>query len=160
MKIRAKSFQGIASALLAPPMHRIYDSKWQVTLTSRVLQPRMSWSAALLDVGLWLPYAYTMREMWTAVSWAFATCQVLHLASNITWFSFFSPSLSFLSTFPVPFSLLDWNEQQRPLNRRKAIIQSCAVCLVTQSCSILCNPVDCSPPGSSVHGILQARILQ
>ena len=24
---------------------------------------------------------------------------------------------------------------------------------------ILCNPMDCSPPGSSVHGILQARIL-
>ena len=33
-------------------------------------------------------------------------------------------------------------------------------CLVTQSCLILCNPMDCSPPGSSVHGILQARILQ
>ena len=28
-----------------------------------------------------------------------------------------------------------------------------------QSCLILCNPMDCSPPGSSVHGILQARIL-
>ena len=24
----------------------------------------------------------------------------------------------------------------------------------------LCDPMDCSPPGSSVHGILQARILQ
>ena len=24
----------------------------------------------------------------------------------------------------------------------------------------LCDPVDCSPPGSSVHGILQARILE
>ena len=24
----------------------------------------------------------------------------------------------------------------------------------------LCNPVDCSPPGSSVHGILQARVLE
>ena len=33
-------------------------------------------------------------------------------------------------------------------------------CLVTQSCPILCNPMDCSPPGSSVHGILQARILE
>ena len=35
-----------------------------------------------------------------------------------------------------------------------------SVCvLVAQSCPTLCNPVDCSPPGSSVHGILQARIL-
>ena len=28
-----------------------------------------------------------------------------------------------------------------------------------QSCLTLCNPMDCSPPGSSVHGTLQARIL-
>ena len=32
--------------------------------------------------------------------------------------------------------------------------------LVIQSCTALCNPMDCSPPGSSVHGILQARILE
>ena len=32
--------------------------------------------------------------------------------------------------------------------------------LVTQSCLTLCNPMDCSPPSSSVHGILQARILE
>ena len=32
--------------------------------------------------------------------------------------------------------------------------------LVTQSCPALCNPMDCSPPGSSVHEILQARILK
>ena len=31
---------------------------------------------------------------------------------------------------------------------------------VTQSCPTLCDPVDCSPPSSSVHGILQARILE
>ena len=31
--------------------------------------------------------------------------------------------------------------------------------LVTQSCLTLCKPMDCSPPGSSVHGILQATIL-
>ena len=29
-----------------------------------------------------------------------------------------------------------------------------------QSCPTLCNPMDCSPPGSSVHGILLARILE
>ena len=32
--------------------------------------------------------------------------------------------------------------------------------LVTQLCPILCDPMDCSLPGSSVHGILQARILK
>ena len=29
-----------------------------------------------------------------------------------------------------------------------------------QSFPTLCDPIDCSPPGSSVHGILQARILE
>ena len=32
--------------------------------------------------------------------------------------------------------------------------------LVTQSCLTLCDPMDCSPPGSSVHGVLKARILE
>ena len=32
--------------------------------------------------------------------------------------------------------------------------------LVTQSCPTLCDPTDCSPPGSSVRGILQVRILE
>ena len=34
------------------------------------------------------------------------------------------------------------------------------LCPVTQTCPILCNPMDCSPPGYSVHGILPARILE
>ena len=34
------------------------------------------------------------------------------------------------------------------------------LCSVAQSCPTLCNPMDCSPPGSSVHGIFQARILE
>ena len=32
--------------------------------------------------------------------------------------------------------------------------------LVAQVCPTLCDPVGCSPAGSSIHGILQARILQ
>ena len=36
----------------------------------------------------------------------------------------------------------------------------CAWMLSCFSCVLFCDPVDCSPPGSSVHGILQARILE
>ena len=35
----------------------------------------------------------------------------------------------------------------------------CACMLLLQSCPTLCNTMDCSLPGSSVHGILQARVL-
>ena len=37
---------------------------------------------------------------------------------------------------------------------------ACVVNLVAQSCQTLCDPMDCSPPGSSVLGILQARTLE
>ena len=36
----------------------------------------------------------------------------------------------------------------------------CVCVLVIQSCPTLCDPMDCSLPGSSVHGISQARILE
>ena len=31
---------------------------------------------------------------------------------------------------------------------------------VAQSCPTLCDPMDCSLPGSSIHGIFQARVLE
>jgi len=36
----------------------------------------------------------------------------------------------------------------------------CVCVLVMQSRPSLCNPMECSPPGSSVHGVLQAEILE
>ena len=36
----------------------------------------------------------------------------------------------------------------------------CVRAKLLQSCPTLCNPMDCSLPGSSVHGILQARIVE
>ena len=35
----------------------------------------------------------------------------------------------------------------------------CFLCPVAQSCLTLCDPMDCSPPGFSVHGIFQAKVL-
>ena len=39
-------------------------------------------------------------------------------------------------------------------------VGTCVCAKSLQSCPTLCDPVDCSPTGSSVHGILQARILE
>ena len=36
----------------------------------------------------------------------------------------------------------------------------CVCVLVAQSCPTLCDPMDSNPPGSSVHGILPARVLE
>ena len=49
------------------------------------------------------------------------------------------------------------------LTLKRKLEISCAVCvcvLVAQLCPTLCYPMDCSPPDSSVHGILQARIVE
>ena len=40
------------------------------------------------------------------------------------------------------------------------VVHVCMLRCLIQSCPTLCTPMDCSPPGFSVHGILQARILE
>ena len=44
--------------------------------------------------------------------------------------------------------------------KKKSESVSCVSCSVIQSCLTFCNPMDCGRPGSSVHEILQARILE
>ena len=39
----------------------------------------------------------------------------------------------------------------------RALLTSCCCCLIAKSCLTLLRSLDCSPPGSSVHGISQAR---
>ena len=47
------------------------------------------------------------------------------------------------------------------LNQMKLLeFDHAAAAKLLQSCPTLCNPIDGSPPGSSVPGILQARILE
>ena len=43
---------------------------------------------------------------------------------------------------------------------RRGRLPDCCCSSVTQSCLTLCEPMDCSPPGSSVHEIFQARVLE
>ena len=79
-------------------------------------------------------------------------------------FSHFPP----LSCFPVcnPSKALSQFWPQAVFQIKRVCVCVCVcVCvylyvLAAQSCLTLCNPMDYSPPGSSVHGNLQARILQ
>ena len=45
-------------------------------------------------------------------------------------------------------------------HRNKNCVCVCVCVLVIQSCLTLCNPMNYAPPDFSVHGILQARILE
>ena len=51
-------------------------------------------------------------------------------------------------------------QKQTMVGRVPGDLVSTRVCLRAKSLLTLCNPRDCSPPDSSVHGILQARILE
>ena len=44
--------------------------------------------------------------------------------------------------------------------RRPFGLGFCCCCSVAQTCTTFCDPMDCSPPDSSIHGILQARVLE
>ena len=62
-----------------------------------------------------------------------------------------------------PFSLLRATTDQPTLKRRANRLcasSSVQFSSVAQSCPTLCDPMDCSLPGSSVHGILQASVLE
>ena len=57
---------------------------------------------------------------------------------------------------------LQWQADSSPLAPLDGLVINLSewVSEVAQSCPTLCDPVDCSPPDSSIHGILQARVLE
>ena len=61
-----------------------------------------------------------------------------------------------ISSFPVLFLGFNWYWKALEFSSKGCV----CVCSVAQSPLTLCNPMDYSLPGSSVHGILQARILE
>ena len=72
--------------------------------------------------------------------------------------------LSRLQPWDQPFSKESGGRGDPPQPR--AYLHTLAVCAYVRACSVsklcppLCDPMVCSPPGSSAHGILQARILE
>ena len=63
-----------------------------------------------------------------------------------------------LKNFPV--ALLSWEAIGNWIRGIVCLTPGESESEVAQSCPTLCDPMDCSPPGSSVHGIFQARILE
>ena len=59
----------------------------------------------------------------------------------------------------LPFKDSTW-KQNFFIKKQEVIGLHISESEVSQSCLILCDPMDCSLPGSSIHGIFQARILE
>ena len=64
-------------------------------------------------------------------------------------------SYSHILTTEYPWSLNRYVVQNLPKDSHYV-----CMCSVAQSCLTLCNPMNYTPPGSSAHGIFQARILE
>ena len=69
-------------------------------------------------------------------------------------------TLSTVLAYDILFSLLDYYVilHWKP-NKKRAISAAATAAKLLQSCPTLCDPIDGSPPGSPVPGILQARTL-
>ena len=83
----------------------------------------------------------------------------LRQVSQMIW------SLKEFSSPPLSSKRLKWRKPQIIWSRQEIpmgpILSQPTDCMfVAQSCLTLCNHMDCSPPGSSVYGILQAGILE
>ena len=75
----------------------------------------------------------------------------IHKNLHMNIYSSFIPNSPNLKAIKITFSR--WNDKLQYIQTRQYRMHA-------QSCLTLCNPMDCSPPSSSVYGILQARILE
>ena len=75
-------------------------------------------------------------------------------------FFFIFPARSLLNAqCTIDAQNIEWINKKFALLQYSSVLCCCCCCLIAKLCWSPCDPIDCSPPGSSVHGISQARIL-
>ena len=88
----------------------------------------------------------------------FLSCRLLKSSHTIAWdhlwLSLVGGHTNASENRKLWLGLLCWTTQVHPLETTQPQAPACG-CMLSHIW--LCNPMDCSPPGSSVHGILQAR---
>ena len=82
--------------------------------------------------------------------------ELLKLNNKNCWLKWVQDLDRYLTKEDIQMQISIWKDAQHHMSLYMCV----CVHLVTKLCSILCNPMDYSPPHSSVHGISQARILE
>ena len=127
----------------------------------RSIQPRSS--NAQFTVGFLLLWEHNAAATITE-GWAQEVMWVMDRGCKYRWNFTCSSATRLLQYRPVPSkswaSTSLWPRGWGPFcaNKRAGACPMSAQSL--QSCLTVCDPMDCSPPGSLVHGVLQARILE
>ena len=126
--------------------------------------PTRDWTHALA-LEAQSPNHWTAREV-PVLAWDFdASVCCFHLGDVDKWRNTeralnLMPLQSNRSTLLLDSSASAEFSQQAKPSKAQGLEANSMPAKSLQSCPMLCDLMDCSPPGSSVHGILQARILE
>ena len=98
---------------------------------------------------------FSRQESWSRLPWPLAGTLTQVSNSHLLHLLYWQAGSVTLAPLESPFYILFRTYLSCGSQRKKESESE-----VAQSCLTLCDPVDCSLPGSSIHGILQARILE
>ena len=150
---------------------------------TKLLSPERDWcvlASGVLRVAASMTWSL---PWWVTLAWSFHLCQPHFLKLKYSWFTMLCSFLVYRKWFSYTHTHTHTHIYRYmyiyfhilfPYGPLQSIEYSslcytiglCWLCIlymkvnVAQSCPTLCDPVDCSPPGSSVLGILQPRILE
>ena len=124
----------------------------------------LSFPVSLLHRSTGVSWVYLCAQSFSCV-WLFATpWTVAHqvpLSMGLSQQEYWSGLLSTPpADLPTQVSNLHWQVDSLPLSHLGSSSGCSCSCSVVQLCLTLWDPMDCSLPGSSVHRIFQARILE
>ena len=135
-------------------------------------QEKMIWLNGITTwwTWVWVSSSPSGSWWWTKKPGGYSPwgCRESGTTEWLNWTEPYMLSIAYTSTYifwfckqfksPISFLWVFLNYNYLPLYFSRTPLEW--VSEVTQSCLTLCDPMDCSPPGSSVDGILQVRILE
>ena len=131
--------------LHSPPASGPFPLSWLFASGSQSMVTSASASVFQMNIQSWFPLGLTRL-----ISLQFNELSRVFYRTTIQKHQFFHPQPSLWSNYPHLYTTTG----------NIYIFLTAAAAKSLQLCPTLCNPIDGSPPGSSVHGLLQARILE
>ena len=134
-------------------LKRIHSKSWEIKTGPQEIVLKWADSGAMnsrldrVQLNWWTQLDIDKLEDWGFYSEA-ERLKSMKKKVKPTW------KVCFWDNFPSSWEMFLWKFHKR------AFIGLCACVKLLQSCPTPCNPMDCSSPGSSVHGMLQARMLE
>ena len=119
---------------------------WKIPWTEA---PGSPWGFKEWDMTEQLTLSLSREHAWDQLL-LFQVCKWFHLNTVIQWFTKWETGIQTIKVENSGEWAINWTNE----------LYICVCVLSTKSCLTLCDPMNCSPPGSSVHGISKARILE